>query len=330
MLRRALINKLKKKVILIILIVMFSGFMSHTTLALEYPNPNDYVLPTIRDVEIIKIQKGRLNGLYYKPKKVNYKGLVVIPTGYYGSVETSIAENLSWRGYNVIVLCYFNNKNLPKLPNLAPVDVMDDLFVYCKENNIDCKEISLLGINLGSAFAQIAANNYPEVKNIILYSPMTYLLPFNENYKIVSQLSFRGKEIPYLNPTWIDPKILNKMKDDIENNKPLALVDFYEMCINNKQDDLKALDLSNFKGNILIFAGEDDQTSPSKRMGEEICSNFHGNCEIHVFKDAGNLIRGNVMNAYYIYGGTKAGNKGAYTESNTILLEFLDKNMKLE
>ena len=269
---------------------------------------------------ISAIHDGYTNGFHMIPDKKSKSGLIVTFGGSDGGTDFDRSVMLAKEGYEVVSLFYFGQENQPPLYNNIPLEFFGDFLEYAKTANIDTSRLTLIGVSKGAELALLLTNYYDEINNVVLFAPSSYVFQGGDMPANTSSWTYNGEELPYINlmPNfWGVVKLMSPMII----NYPIEYRDFqHDMILKANNADDALIDVSDFKGKILAFAGEDDRTWHSDIMGQIIKDLAPEQTELHIYPNAGHIF---LPVEYMANGGTIESNMHAKTDSDTKLLEFL-------
>lgn len=86
------------------------------------------------------------------------------------------------------------------------------------------------------------------------------------------------------------------------------------------------IDISDFQGKILIFAGDDDKMWHSDSMGQKIKDMNPSNVEFHLYENVGHIFADYTYYKGISFGGDRQANLQAQADSDNKLIEFLQLN----
>ena len=276
---------------------------------------------------ITAIEGDYLNGFHFRPAKKKHRGVVVVYGGSEGSPNYSRAKQLFDAGYEVLSLYFFGQANQkPTLANV-PLEQFDEVTAYIDEHVEDPSPVTVIGASKGAEFAELlAAHGYP-VDNVVAYAPAHYSYSgldftggedfpsFTDKGEVVEYASFRKASI----------SAAAKMLWNMATSYPVSYRATYESAAANASDGAR-IDLSDYRGNVLLFAGDADQMWQSDVAARALAEQGE-NIEAHVYPDAGHAFfpdAEKLPNGWQIMlGGTAEGNRAAHEASEKILLERL-------
>lgn len=273
-----------------------------------------------------EIKQNRLNGFHIVPDNKTSKGAIVTFGGSEGGCNYFKAVDLAQNGFEVIALFYFGQDNQPAKMNKVPIDFFEEFLLYSEDNNLDIEPLTLIGGSKGAELSLLLTNYYDEIDNLILYSPSSYIFQGLDFEDVGSSWTYQNQELPYIALYNASPQSLVQMFSASIFNYPVSYRSQYETAVQNSENASAAfIDSSKFKGNILMFSGEDDAMWNSAEMAEQIYEKNATNTENIVYENVGHLFENMTYGYGVAFGGTKENNQAAKTESDMKVLEFLGK-----
>ena len=307
--------------------------------ALKFPEyykdvTNISLYPTdIDGVDVTYVDEGRMQGFRFVPKEKLHKGLVICFGGSDGGPNFETAKRLAEEGYETFALFMFGMKNQEQSLRKIPLEQFEDIISYVNENIKDKKPISILAASKGAEYALNLASKYPEIDNLILYSPSSYNFAGLDFKDYGSSWTYKGKELPY-----IDIK-KSSFKSFLKNiigpaliKSPISFKETYNSAIEKDSErQEKLIPVKDVKANILMIVGEDDLMWDSLAMANKI-KDQNPKARIYSYKGAGHIFAGNgIINlgkARIATGGSSEGNEEARNESRKTIDAFLKENHK--
>ncbi|MGO1580295.1 MAG: alpha/beta hydrolase family protein [Peptoniphilaceae bacterium] len=290
-------------------------------------NREDYTLSKLENVDVIKVDNGKVQGYHFKPKEIKKEGTVIIFSGSDGGIDIVRSSLLSQKGYDVYAMYYFGAKNQEKELSRIDINIFEDIIKEIKKEKSQLGPVTLVGSSKGAELSLLLSNYY-KIDNLILYSPSSYIWQgLSQDYKDIHSSWLKdGKEIKYLSTSKIGfPIIFGLMKNGILN-KPLDIGKIYEYVIENTENiDSYLIAMDNVKANVLIFAGEKDRMWPSYEMGQVIKDKLKDKAELISYKNAGHIFFGPSVYEEFYMGGEYKANLQALIDSNDIVLDRLNK-----
>ena len=287
----------------------------------------------IDGVQVSRIIGDYMNGFRLLPEHKTHKGVLVTFGGSEGSPSYEFAELFAKEGYEVLALFFFGMDNQqPELVNV-PLDFFKEVLAYIDENvDSDSDEktpVTVYGASKGAELALNLAVIYPEIDNIVVMAPGAWSfmgLPKQYSQKMYASWTLGGKEVPYIDMSKGDLKIVASLFLDFLLNRPIDYRPGYESAsMKDPNSELARIKVENTKANILIFAGDDDKMWHSEVSAKIIQEHRPKHTEVHIFEGAGHVF----SLGEYIYspgmilemGGSAEANKKAAEASYKIFME---------
>lgn len=263
-------------------------------------------------VDITEINSNRVQGYQLIPEARSNNTTVITFGGSDGNCWLNMGHDIARKGYTVLSLFYFGKANLPQSLSKVNLSFFDDVIGYIKKNPDLPNTITIVGASRGAELALLLATEYELVSNVILFSPSAFVFA-GINHSSSAWVN-GNKELPFITFSFrtIFQRFLNR-KLPLEHS-------FRRELRHTKLFEQARIDISEFSGNIVMFAGREDLTWPSSEMGELIKSNASSasSVELFSFENAGHSF----SNAHYD-GGDSDGNLFAYYKSQRIIEESL-------
>lgn len=276
------------------------------------------------DVQVFSVS-GALNGFHYVPAEISHKGIVITLGGSEGSAGEWYAAPLANLGYEVLAVYYFGKGELPQLLSEVPLEFFDEVLKYIEENCKGKKPITVIGGSKGAELAALLSIYYPQINNIVLYAPASFVFQGLDYTSQKSSWTIHKKALSFI------PLLQNAYSKITYEGNALCLRLMYETAVETASEEIlkKALiDLSHFQGKALIFAGGDDCLWQSDTAAEILHKQKPENIALHIFEKAGHSFGLPASGNPAVIGGIKNGgtleeNKKAAIESSKILTDFL-------
>lgn len=264
-----------------------------------------------------------LNGFHVVPDHRKYAGVVVTYGGSEGSAALNRAVELADAGYEVLSLYFFGQDN--QRPALAgvPLEQFDEVESYIDAHIADPRPVTVIGSSKGAEFALLLAEHGYPVDNVVAFAPAHYTYNGLDPSGGMNGGSFtdRGEELPYASFRTLPARTGLKMMWEGMTAYPTSYRSVYEQLAAAAGDDAR-IDVSSFGGNVLAFAGEDDQMWPSDVAARALAEQ-NPRVEAHVYPGAGHVFFPDaeaVGNGWQLMlGGTVEGNHAADTDSQRLL-----------
>lgn len=327
-------KKIIKRVILVILIIFV--FLTVSLSVLAYKIDKNDVRKKFKESGIQNmmshtvyysnctvepIRKGMLNGYHIKPNNKTKNGVVVTFGGAEGGCGYDRAIILGQQGYEVFALFYFGQDNQPEEDIDIPLEFFEEFLDYTKDNNISLEPLSLIGSSLGAQLSLLLSNYYAEIDNVVLYAPASYLVGSAELFGYHNSFfKYEGKSLDDIKLPFMKALLWR-----IGMRSAREVVD--EAIKISKDKEQARIKTDNIKGEILIFAGDDDVMIPSDISAREIYESNPEKVHLNIYENAGHNFEQTLssIKRFNDMGGTAEGNAYALEDSNKKLNEFLEK-----
>lgn len=270
-----------------------------------------------------------LNGFHVVPDQRTHAGVVVTVGGSEGSAALDRAVELADDGYEVLSLYFFGQDN--QRPALAgvPLEQFDEVISYIDAHVSQPRPVSVIGPSKGAEFALLLAQHGYGVDNVVAFAPAHYTYNGLDPAGGMNAGSFtnRGVELPYASFRTLPARTGLKMMWQGMTAYPISYRGTYEQAAANAGPDAR-IDISQFRGNVLLFAGEDDQMWQSDVAARELAAQ-NPRVEAHVYPSARHVFfpdAEGLGNGWQLsFGGTAEGNRAAYEDSQRVLTERLSE-----
>jgi len=222
--------------------------------------------------EMIQFRTKELYADLYKNKG---KPLVVIiggsSAGIWAHIDTSFMNYLT-ANYNVLVFAYFGVEGLPKYLKKVPLEYFINGINQIKDIlMLKDTEITFIGNSKGAEATLLIVSKYFSRCNTVACVPSCYVWQgitksAKDFFSVKSSWTYQNKELPFI-----------KLRFDSETIRDLINKSYcssYEKGIKHYMNAKTIIDLSNFKGRLLLLSAEQDNYWPSKLMCEKIANNF--------------------------------------------------------
>lgn len=283
-----------------------------------------------------KVDQGILQGYSLRKKQGMSAGTVIVFGGSEGGCNYQKAEELAKQGFEVLALFFFGKPNLPRELKQVPIEIFEAAYTYVKKNFTNTNEITVLGESKGAELALLLGSEYSEqIDKIIGIVPSSHVFyGLGTMDSEASSWTKNGQEIPYLSLERVKKRwslatiqaFLHYLFRTLRK-KPVSFRKIYELCIKLDENSEEArIKIEDFTGQLLLFAGGDDQLWPSNQMVKEIQAHRTvENTEAIVFPGVGHSIGGAIQTDQLILGGTEALNRAAYELMMERIITFCQK-----
>ena len=266
-----------------------------------------------------------LNGFHFHPKEKTHPGTVVVYGGSEGSPDYNRAKEISEEGYEVLALFFFGQENQKAQLGEVPLEQFDEVTEYIEENISDPRPITAIGTSKGAEFVELlAAHDFP-VDNIIAIAPAQYSytgLDFSRGPSMAS-FTLHGEDIPFASITDASAGASINMMRDMIFGRPISYRRVYSEAA-QKAPDEALIDLSNYGGNTLLLAGDQDMMWPSAAACRSL-SRQNDNVECQQLSQAGHAFFPEPPPHGWeiMFGGTAEGNAKASVQARSTIFTHL-------
>ena len=294
---------------------------------LEYPDPmNATAYPTqVPGVTVDPIAEGPVRGFHLRPDEIRLEGVVLVWGGSEGGPDFAHAELLAQAGHEVISLFYFGQPDQPEVLNRVPVETASLAIDWAEAHADAANPVTVVGTSKGAELAALLPTVEPRVDNVVLVAPVDHVTQGLDQRDVASSWTHRGVEVPYVafadaaefGPVW---GLMGAMIFDY----PMHLRPAYEVALAGPGARDKSIDLTQLPGEVLIFAGGDDQLWPADAAARRFADSRPDRTEVHIYPEAGHVFD---VPADYAegmrMGGSAEGNTAARESSDAILVDRL-------
>lgn len=321
---------MKKLLIVLASIAAIIVLVSAGVIGIHAVNAKRYAIPGTdphdkssyeTSAQVTSVEGTYLNGFHFTPKEKRHKGVVVTFGGSEGSPDYSRAKHLSEEGYEVYALFFFGQSNQMKDLADVPLEFFDEITAQIPEG-----PVTVIGASKGAELTANLAARGAKIDNIVLYTPAEYTyqgLAFGQQES--SSFSKNGQPLPYLSFRKSAPGPSLRMLGDMILGLPVRYRDIYASI--PPTDDAR-IPIENFRGNGLLFAGDQDAMWPGDTAARNLAER-NPKLEAHVYPGAGHLFSEDITTMgpswEKMLGGTVEGNRTAKHDSDRILLEKLNE-----
>ncbi|MEG1044500.1 MAG: acyl-CoA thioester hydrolase/BAAT C-terminal domain-containing protein, partial [Oscillospiraceae bacterium] len=207
----------------------------------------------------------------------------------------------------------------------VPLEYFQTILDYAKKNCTSTDIITVIGSSKGAEMALLLQNYYPEITNLVLFSPSSHVFQ-GLGDEATSSWSFKGEPIPFVD--FKSSSLMSRaelMSSDMFYTNYSFRSRYSSSLKNSDNADAAKIKTDNFKGKILLFAGEDDRYWNSAAMAKEIYEDNKDKAEIYTYPNVGhNFLKGSSLYRYKL-GGNYEENPKAYKNSCEIMLKSLEE-----
>lgn len=292
----------------------------------EYPSPRDTASypAELPGVTVTPIADGPVRGFHLRPDVIRHRGVVLVWGGSDGGPDFPHAELLAREGHEVLSLFYFGQPEQPEQLNRVPVETASRAIDWAERYAEQADPVTVVGTSKGAELAALLPAYEPRVRNVVLFAPVDHVTQGLDQSDPASSWTRGGDEVPYV--AFRDGRDLGAvaaLAGASVFGYPVHLRPAYEAMLAAPTAGDKRIDLKRVPGEVLIFAGGDDQLWPA----DEAARRFAGDrpdAEVHVYPGAGHVfdVPGDHAEGMRM-GGTAEANAAARADSDRILTERL-------
>lgn len=299
----------------------------------EYPEPMDAAsYPTeLPGVAVESIADGPVRGFHLRPDEIRHEGVVLVWGGSEGGPDFGHAELLAQSGHEVLSLFYFGQPEQPETLNRVPVETASLAIDWAEKNAANAanaataEPVTLVGTSKGAELAALLPTYEPRVDNVVLFAPVDHVTQGLDQVDVASSWTYQGAEVPYVafaEAPEYGPAL--GLMSAMIFNYPMHLRPAYEAALAGPGAGEARIDLTRVPGEVLIFAGGDDQLWPADAAARRFAEARPEQTEVHVYPDAGHVFD---IPADYAegmrMGGSAEGNAAARDASDAMLVDRL-------
>ena len=320
-------------IVLVVLVVGIIGINRYNSAkyAIPGPDPKDSQAVLAEGVNATYIEGDYLRGFHFPAAGTAQLGTVVVFGGSEGSADTRNAQDLQAQGYNVLALYFFGQPGQKEQLAEVPLDFFDEVLAWIETNANSDEPLTVIGGSKGAELTMNLAARYPEIDNFIAYTPAEYTyqgLAFNGQYQ--SSFTYQGEPVSFLKFS-SDPQVAFTMISRSVLGLPVSYRPTYEKAVETAtpdQRDAARIDLKNFRGHGLLFAGDHDAMWQAEIAAKNIAAQY-SNVEAVIYPDAGHVFSQDITTFGPIWetmlGGTVEGNRIAKEKSQQVVLDKLNQ-----
>lgn len=317
-----------------LLVVVLAGVAARIVNHFRYPEPtlayaeprNAASYPTeLPGVTVTPIADGPVRGFHLRPDENRYDGVVLTWGGSEGGPDFEHAELLARAGHEVLALFYFGQPGQPAQLSRIPLETVTHALDWAEERDISTDPVTLVGTSKGAELAALLPGHEPRVDNVVLFAPFDHVTQGLDMRDTASSWTFQGQEVPYLafaGATDLTPTL--GLTAATVLGSPIHLRPVYESVLDAPGAEDTRIDLSLVPGEVLVFAGGDDQLWPAADAARRFADARPERTEVHVYDDAGHVfgVPGDYAEGMWI-GGSAEANAAALKASDQILVDRL-------
>lgn len=326
-------------VVLVLVVVVLAVVAARVVNHFRYPEPevefpepmNAATYPTeVPGVAVEPIADGPVRGFHLRPDEIQHSGIVMVWGGSEGGPDFRRAELLASAGHEVMALFYFGQPDQPEVLNRVPVETASRAIDWAEANAGGADPVTVVGTSKGAELAALLPAFEPRVDNVVLFAPIDHVTQGLDQRDVASSWTHGGQEVPYVafrDAPDFTP-LLRLMSASVFGY-PSHLRPVYEAALAGPGAADTRIDLTRVPGEVLIFAGGDDQLWPADSAARRLAEDRPERTEVHVYPDAGHVfdIPGDYADGMRM-GGSAEANAAALEESDQILEQRLAEWMR--
>jgi hypothetical protein len=174
--------------------------------------------------------------------------------------------------YNVLIFAYFGVDKLPKSLNKIPLGYfIHGINLVKAKLNLQDQDITIIGNSKGAEATLLLISRFIHARATISCVPSCYVwqgIPSNvfEILFPTSSWTYNNKQLPFIKMKY-DMKIIRDMKNKIYRS-------CYVKSISQNMNNEAKIDLSQYKGKLLLLSSDVDNFWPSKEMCDVIVRDY--------------------------------------------------------
>lgn len=323
-------------VVVVVVLVVVAVFAARAVNQSRYPQP-DLAYPepqeasaypdSLPGVAVTPIADGPVRGFHLRPDDIRHDGVVLTWGGSEGGPDFGHAELLAREGHEVLALFYFGQPGQPPTLDRVPVETAQRAIDWAEVNAARADPVTIVGTSKGAELAALLPRYEPRVDNLVLFAPMDHVMQGMGQRDVVSSWTYSGEDVPYI--AYADAEssrpVLGLMAAMVLGY-PMHLRPVFEAAIDGAGPAAAdaRIDLTRLPGELLMFAGGDDQLWPADDAARRFEQARPENTEVHIYDDAGHVfyVPGEHADGMR-HGGSAEANAAAREASDRILVERL-------
>lgn len=266
-----------------------------------------------------RIEGDYLNGFHLHPDSVTHRGLVVVWGGSEGGPDFRRAHRIASWGYEVLSLFYFGQANQRPTLSEVPLEFFDEVLTW-RGQHVPDGPLTVLGTSKGAELALVLQARYPQIDNVVVFTPSRYAWLGLDFSRMSSSWTYRGEEVPYVSTERASLGAFASMLSAMALNYPMRLRELYATAAENDPNAAAALIPLELSGHLLAFGGGDDAMWPGGEAAAAWGELDPPRTHAHVYPDAGHMF-GDVgaWASGMALGGTREANLAADEDSMAVL-----------
>lgn len=292
-----------------------------------YPEPQDASSypDALPGVAVTPIADGPVRGFHLRPDEIRHDGVVLTWGGSEGGPDFEHAELLAGEGHEVLSLFYFGQPEQEPTLDRVPIETAQRAIDWAEANAQQADPVTIVGTSKGAELAALLPTYEPRVDNLVLFAPMDHVMQGMDQRAVVSSWTYDDEDIPYI--AYADAESVGPvlgLMTAMVLGYPMHLRPVFEGAIAAPGAAEARIDFTRLPGELLMFAGGDDQLWPADDAARRIEQARPDRVEVHIYDDAGHVfsVPGDYADGMR-NGGSAEANAAARDDSDQILVERL-------
>lgn len=292
-----------------------------------YPDPQDATAypDDLPGVAVTPIADGPVRGFHLRPHDIRHDGVVLTWGGSEGGPDFEHARLLAGEGHEVLSLFYFGQTDQPPTLDRVPIETAQRAIDWAELNAVQADPVTIVGTSKGAELAALLPTYESRVDNLVLFAPIDHVMQGMDQREVVSSWTYDDEDIPYV--AYADAEssgpVLGLMAAMVLGY-PMHLRPVFEGAIDAPGAADARIDFTRLPGELLIFAGGDDQLWPADDAARRIEEARPERTEVHIYESAGHVfsVPGDHADGMRT-GGSAEANAAARQASDRILVDRL-------
>lgn len=267
-----------------------------------------------------RVQGNYLSGFALTPQRRRRQGSVVVFGGADGGCDWQRASALANDGYRTLALFYFGQENQRPTPSAVPLEFFQEALTYLEESGVGRGPLTVVGSSKGAELAAVLPTYYPQIDNLVLFSPTSYVYQGLSFSRPRSSWTWGGTDLPYVSFRYASAGAGAQVAFAALSGSPIPLRELHKTAAaRDPKAPQAAIDFSRPKGSVAAFVGERDAVVPAILAANRIAkARLHDAEAVNVtaYRDAGHVFAVPAPYANGLdLGGTPAANTAALLDS---------------
>lgn len=292
-----------------------------------FPHPQDAsTYPTeLPEVEIAQVAEGPVRGFHLRPEDIRHEGVVLTWGGSEGGPDFEHAQLLAREGHEVLSLFYFGQPEQQPTLDQVPIETLQRGIDWAEANAEQADPVTIIGTSKGAELAALLPTYEPRVDNVVLFAPNDHVTQGMNQRSVASSWTYGGEDVPYV--AFADGEGYGPMLGlmfALALGYPMHLRPVYEAALAAPEAAKARIDVTRVPGELLVFAGGDDQLWPADYAARRLEQARPDRTEVHIYDNAGHVfsVPGDYADGMRA-GGSAEANAAAREASDQILVDRL-------